>query len=450
MKITVFLTALSALFLANTRPAETIKLRCEVTGCGQTMQLFRFDGIRFIPTQTATGNDGVYIFDIPKSDPQFYYLGASDKLTIPIILGQEPDILVKGACNNIRNARLENSILNRDYQSLKAKLDEFKMKSSQQAGSFQRAMRDQETQQKIALEMAVLDKAKLGFLDSLKKHNPFFARVAALNTYLSYPNNGADYENELVYFADQFFRYADFTDKAYGSLPWVYESFKSYAQTLSSVNLDDPTHQHFIESALKKLPQSSDVHQLAYGGILAALKERNHPNYAVFAKAFTSQFKSTDPQAAAMIENELKRAGSTIVGGLAPDFTQNSPEGEPVNLSDFKGKIVLVDFWASWCGPCRRENPNVVRVYNQYKDKGFEILGVSLDNSKDKWLQAIGADGLTWKHVSDLKGWQNEVAQTFGVRSIPHTILLDQEGRILARGLRGDALEQKLEELLGQ
>jgi len=450
MKLSVFFAALAALFIAGAPPAEKLTLRCEISGCGQSMQLYRFDGIRFIPMQAATSREDAFVFEVPKSDPQFYYVGATDKLTLPVILGQEPDVVIKGACNNIRNARVENSDLNNGYQAVKAQLDQFKVKSSQQASNFQRNMRNDEVQRKIAADMAELDKAKLQFLDSLKSVNPFFARVAALNTYLSYPNNGQEYENELVYFTDQFFRFADFNDKGYNTLPWVYESFKSYAQTLSSVNIDQETHQHFIETALKRMPSGSAVQKLAYGGVMAALKERNHPNYAVFAKAFVEDFRKTDPDGAAIIEAELKKAGSTIVGGIAPDFTQDSPDGKPVNLSDFRGKIVLVDFWASWCGPCRRENPNVVRVYNHYKSKGFEILGVSLDNSKDRWLQAIEADGLTWQHVSDLKGWQNEVAQTFGVRSIPHTILLDQEGRILARGLRGEALEQKLQELLGE
>ena len=120
-----------------------------------------------------------------------------------------------------------------------------------------------------------------------------------------------------------------------------------------------------------------------------------------------------------------------------------------MSLTDFRGKYVLVDFWASWCRPCRAENPNVVRVYNQYKDKGFEILGVSLDKSKDAWLKAIEQDKLTWKHVSDLKFWQSEAAQLYGVSSIPYTILLDPEGTIIAQNLRGASLERKLAELLG-
>ena len=110
---------------------------------------------------------------------------------------------------------------------------------------------------------------------------------------------------------------------------------------------------------------------------------------------------------------------------------------------------VLVDFWASWCGPCRRENPHVKKLYDRYKDEGFTVLGVSLDKDEERWLQAIAADKLNWHHVSDLKGWSNEAAKLYGVRSIPHTLLLDREGKIIGVKLRGDALEKKLEEVFG-
>ncbi|MGQ8335946.1 redoxin domain-containing protein [Sunxiuqinia sp. A32] len=144
----------------------------------------------------------------------------------------------------------------------------------------------------------------------------------------------------------------------------------------------------------------------------------------------------------------VEEMGRTAVGVNAPEFTMNDQNGSPVSLSSFKGKYLLIDFWASWCAPCRQENPNVVRIYNEYKDKGFEILGVSLDRDKDAWLKAIEDDNLSWTHVSDLKYWQNEVARLYGVNSIPHTVLLDKEGRIVANKLRGADLENKLKELL--
>ena len=137
-----------------------------------------------------------------------------------------------------------------------------------------------------------------------------------------------------------------------------------------------------------------------------------------------------------------------LEGSVAVDFTQNDTANNPVSLSSFKGKYVLVDFWASWCGPCRHENPAVVAAYNEFKNKNFTILSVSLDQNKDKWKQAIVADNLTWTHVSDLKYWQNEVAQLYHIQSIPANMLIDPEGKIIARNLRGDALYEALGKLL--
>ncbi|NSL90421.1 TlpA disulfide reductase family protein [Chitinophaga solisilvae] len=177
------------------------------------------------------------------------------------------------------------------------------------------------------------------------------------------------------------------------------------------------------------------------------LRTRVEPD--VFQQLFASLDKSVqESQYGESVSAYIKSLKANAVNIPADDFSQEDVKGQAVKLSSFRGKYVLVDFWASWCGPCRQENPNVVKAFNKYKGKNFTVLGVSLDNDRDRWVRAIQQDGLAWTQVSDLKGWGNEVAVQYGIQSIPANFLVGPDGKIIARNLRGEELEQKLEQIL--
>lgn len=159
--------------------------------------------------------------------------------------------------------------------------------------------------------------------------------------------------------------------------------------------------------------------------------------------------KVTETKSGKKIKTALDAMFAIVIGKPAPDFSAPSPEGKTISLKESLGKVTIIDFWASWCGPCRAENPNVVALYNEFHAQGLNIIGVSLDKDATKWKEAIAKDGLTWAHVSNLKFWEDPIAKQYNVQSIPATFILDAKGVIVAKDLRGDELKAKVKELLG-
>lgn len=197
--------------------------------------------------------------------------------------------------------------------------------------------------------------------------------------------------------------------------------------------------QKFIESNPSSFASLAAIQQLPAEEFLSTYIKLDEGLYAKYPNS--SYIKSFH----ASVESQKK----LTVGTPAPEITMNTPEGQPLSLSSLRGKVVLVDFWASWCGPCRAENPNVVKAYNKYKSKGFDIFSVSLDKDKDRWIAAIAKDGLAWKnHVCDFKHWQSPVVQLYNFNGIPYNVLIDKNGNIIAKNLRGEDLEKKLAEVL--
>lgn len=221
----------------------------------------------------------------------------------------------------------------------------------------------------------------------------------------------------------------------------------------------------FVISAIKKDP-ANEANIIFYNALLPSMgyefwDESNLEIVKLMADAYQekytdSPFGRSIPNQYAQLEREYNEfveyqkngGGAQATGGKAPDIALANPDGKVMRLSELKGKYVLIDFWASWCAPCRRENPNVVRLYDKYSSKGFEIFSVSLDKDGNAWKRAIESDNLKWKfHVSDLKQWESSVIPLYGFNAIPHTVLINPKGDIIATNLRGESLERKLSEL---
>lgn len=202
-------------------------------------------------------------------------------------------------------------------------------------------------------------------------------------------------------------------------------------------------------AALENL--APEKYAVAYKSVLKSLSKTfgDSQYYAMLKKKYDASIsKRKIPNQPPPKKKSSGKNSMYSAGDEAPDIVMNNTEGETIKLSDLRGKVVLLDFWASWCGPCRRENPNVVRVYEKYNAQGFEVFSVSLDSNKDKWVKAIKKDGLLWPHhVCDLQGWRNEASRAYGISSIPHAILIGRDGVIIRTHLRGAALETELEKL---
>ncbi len=430
---------------------EKVTVTCEVTNCERTdsLFLFEFNGINFKKKGSTPVAEGVATFEMPQSAPRFYYVGLAANNARPIIIGNE-DVGMESSCKGFRSATIKSSNINKDYEALKKRMTGFSNELRGLNVELREKMGSEAGMKEMHGKYVELDKRQRAEFDQLKKEKPYLSKVFALNSYLSFQVNGKKYSDELQYFAYEYFQLVDWNDKDLEYMPWVYEGLKNYTKTLSSVNMGVAPHRKFIEYNLNKIPYDSRTYQLALSGVIASLEEKKHQNYKYFADQFIKKYASTLPDEVAQMKQKLGGMAGMVAGGSAPDFEMNQPDGTPLKLSDFKGKVTLIDFWASWCGPCRRENPYVVKLYNKYKDRGFDVLGVSLDGNKDRWLKAIEADGLAWNHVSDLKKWGNTAAKLYGVRSIPHTVLLDREGKIIARGMRSGQLEQALVQIFGE
>ncbi len=424
-----------------------VVVAAEISNQDSPINLYQFTGFGYalVPAKRKEQGESTILFVLPQSPPQFFYLGSDPNTLKAFLAGTEDTVRVKGDAKNPRGYKIVGSDLNDAYNQLLKETANLRAQANQVVRAYHKT--SGATKDSLLQVLQETDRQQLDRLERLQAKDAFLARIAGFNTYLSFPNNEKGIANEIEYFAQTYFNYADLDAPGAAHSPWIYQSFFQYARVLASARIQEKQLQVYLDQQLEVLDTASAVQMLAYGGLLNALRQVKSPQFNHYAEIFIQRFQKSHPEITAPLAAELENNMRLQPGREAPNFSQITPEGESLSLKDLRGQVVLIDFWASWCGPCRKENPNVVRMYRRFKEKGFEIIGVSLDKSKERWLGAIEKDQLVWQHVSDLKGWRNEVALQYQVNSIPQTYLLDPNGKILAKNLRGAALEKKLEEL---
>ena len=433
---------------------ETVTLRCRFENCSSvdSVSIYQTEGLYNRRLMTAlVDKNGEFVLTVPKSKtPQSYTVGVNvDNLkTRSLWLGTEASVVLSGPCFDMSETKIENSKINDALNDAQRKMNALKIENGRIMAVYNRDFYTDSIRIACEKQLGSVDKRKLALLDSLKKANPLAGRIIALDTYTSFQNHPqkAQFKSELGYFAGQYFQYVNWKDTSYNQLPAVFTAFREFTSVLllPQLNLTRPQIRLFLDDLLRGIPAKSLAYKFALSGALSVCLEKSNALVVDFGPRYINDFPA-DENVNAMLRQNISVMKTNMVDVEAVEIAQADSTGKMRKLSDLKGKYVLIDFWASWCGPCRKENPTAVAAYKKYHDKGFEIFSVSLDQDRAKWLAAIEKDGLIWSnHVSDLKGWGNEAAALYSVTSIPRTVLVDKNGMVIDHNLRGEALEARL------
>ena len=443
--LTLLVVSLSTTVYAQ----REVTVRAQVPDCGEKLQLYTFTGFGFEPLVPLLPTEaGHYEATFTVPGPAVRYLGTDPKNAATLIVGNDDTLTLVGSCSQLKQAAVTGSAINTAYAAL---IDDFADYNERYTTLTQdiEVVQNERVNREGRAAMRALDEEKAARVTALQGEYPLLGRIASLNTFLSHYGNDstAAPTDRLNHYVNTYFRFVDHDDPGYNDLPWTYEANRAYAGNLLRA-LPGRELGELLVTVTARWPAGSRARFLARAGALSTLLSGEHPGTLILADSVIAEYEGRYPGPIAALRNATQPLRTLSVGAEAPVFTALTPAGEELALDSLRGQYVLLDFWASWCGPCRRENPNVVRMYERFRGQGFEILGVSLDDKRDRWEGAIAADKLTWLHVSDLRGWQSAYARLYNVSSIPQTVLLDPEGRIVARNLRGADLERKLEEVL--
>ncbi len=434
------------------------------SGCPMdSMRLYVADGFQFTQVASAAfsgGSEKTFSWSGILSAEGLYYLGQAPNnlCQVMMIRGEKPT--VSGNCFDLRSGgKIANSETNARMDMAFRRMNVLQEEAQNCTRTWMTAQQSANPAAMTASrqQMQTVYQKEKSFVDSLIQPFPLVAKLFLPALYQPYDpaNNPGNYSSDLDHFLATFSQGLDFSDTSYNYLPSIPDNMGGFAQTAFSQLSDPARSESLIDNLLNKMSSGSLLRRNALRSVVNGLDQVSSTGYIKYAQLYLAENPGNSQVATALrgriqaYAAQKEAEAKTAIGIQAQEIALATPQGKTLKLSSLRGKVVLIDFWASWCKPCRQENPNVVRMYQRFKSKGFEIYGVSLDRDKKSWVDAIAQDGLTWNHVSDLQFWNCAAAQDYYVRSIPATFLLDKNGVIIAKNLRGPALEAKLEELLG-
>ena len=457
-----YILPLALAFLANMTVAaayndddkNVLLITGSLTNCGaDSTRLYEYDGIGYhliaqaLLEHNADGSN-TFSLKVPKKLQRGVYFIGSDRNNVrTLVIGTEKGytetaIRITGDCAQWKTATVvgapDNALLDMAMQQL-AQLNNA---AGQAVMNFRNANGDAAQTLKATEQLRAIDIQKLALLDSVGKVSPFVKAAVTLRTYISWYYDKKTYADELQYFGNEYFNYNDFKNIAYfEKMPLLSDAYREYTQTLGMVGMPPEVQRGFIDKALGKIPENSRAYKAALTGVMQAYIDKDATNFVHYAEQWLTKYGKESGEHTPGLKQRIAAVQSQVLGGVAPDIKLGTPEGGEYALSQLRGKVVLIDFWASWCGPCQAQLTHTKKLAEKYTEKGVVFIYISMDSDAEAWKYALKEKNLSGIHAND----KTIIPLNFLIQGLPNCFIVGKNGKIAQNSmLRSKINDEKM------